>query len=79
MSISQIGHYINGQVAEGVSGRSQSVTNPATGAVTGNVALANRAEVDKAVAAAQAAFPAWSAMLRHVREHRHLLMLGQMR
>jgi acyl-CoA reductase-like NAD-dependent aldehyde dehydrogenase len=60
MSISPIGHYINGQVAAGASGRSQSVTNPATGAVTGNVALANRSEVDEAVAAAQAAFPAWS-------------------
>jgi malonate-semialdehyde dehydrogenase (acetylating)/methylmalonate-semialdehyde dehydrogenase len=36
------------------------VTNPATGAVTGNVALANSAEVAQAVAAAQAAFPAWA-------------------
>jgi malonate-semialdehyde dehydrogenase (acetylating)/methylmalonate-semialdehyde dehydrogenase len=36
------------------------VFNPATGAVTGDVALANGAEVDAAVAAAQAAFPAWS-------------------
>jgi malonate-semialdehyde dehydrogenase (acetylating)/methylmalonate-semialdehyde dehydrogenase len=60
MSISQIGHYIGGQVAAGASGRSQPVTNPATGAVTGNVALANSAEVAKAVAAAQAAFPAWA-------------------
>ena len=42
MSISHIGHYINGQVAAGTSGRSQPVTNPATGAVTGSVALANR-------------------------------------
>ncbi|OYU30016.1 MAG: methylmalonate-semialdehyde dehydrogenase (CoA acylating), partial [Comamonadaceae bacterium PBBC2] len=60
MSITPIGHYINGQVAAGTSGRSQSVTNPATGAVTGNVALANSAEVAQAVAAAQAAFPAWA-------------------
>jgi malonate-semialdehyde dehydrogenase (acetylating)/methylmalonate-semialdehyde dehydrogenase len=60
MSISNIGHYIGGQVAAGASGRSQPVTNPATGAVTGNVALANSAEVAKAVAAAQAAFPAWA-------------------
>jgi malonate-semialdehyde dehydrogenase (acetylating)/methylmalonate-semialdehyde dehydrogenase len=36
------------------------VTNPATGAVTGRVALANRGDVDAAVAAAQAAFPAWA-------------------
>ena len=60
MSITPIGHYINGQVAAGDSGRSQPVTNPATGAVTGSVALANSAEVARAVAAAQAAFPAWA-------------------
>ena len=60
MSITPIGHYINGQVAAGASGRSQAVTNPATGAVTGQVALANSAEVAQAVAAAQAAFPAWA-------------------
>ncbi len=60
MSISHIGHYIGGQVAAGTSGRSQPVTNPATGAVTGNVALANSTEVAQAVAAAQAAFPAWA-------------------
>ena len=60
MSISNIGHFINGQVVPMGSGRSQSVTNPATGAVTGSVALANSAEVAKAVAAAQAAFPAWA-------------------
>ena len=60
MSISNIGHYISGQSAAGTSGRAQDVTNPATGAVTGRVALANAAEVGKAVAAAQAAFPAWA-------------------
>ena len=60
MSITHIGHYIGGQVAAGASGRSQPVTNPASGAVTGSVALANSAEVAKAVAAAQAAFPAWA-------------------
>ena len=60
MSITHIGHFIAGQVAAGASGRSQAVTNPASGAVTGHVALANATEVDKAVAAAQAAFPAWA-------------------
>jgi malonate-semialdehyde dehydrogenase (acetylating) / methylmalonate-semialdehyde dehydrogenase len=60
MSVANIGHWINGQVAAGASGRSQSVFNPATGAVTGQVALASSAEVGKAVAAAQAAFPAWA-------------------
>ena len=60
MSISNIDHYIGGQRAAGASGRAQNVTNPATGAVTGSVALANSAEVAKAVATAQAAFPAWA-------------------
>ncbi|WP_180683867.1 CoA-acylating methylmalonate-semialdehyde dehydrogenase [Tepidicella baoligensis] len=55
-----IGHFLNGQVAAGTSGRAQNVFNPATGAVTGRVALANRSEVAAAVAAAQAAFPAWA-------------------
>ncbi len=55
-----IGHYVQGQTLNGTSGRAQDVFNPATGAVTGRVALANRTEVDTAVAAAQAAFPAWA-------------------
>jgi malonate-semialdehyde dehydrogenase (acetylating)/methylmalonate-semialdehyde dehydrogenase len=36
------------------------VFNPATGEVTTKVALASTAEVDAAVAAARAAYPAWS-------------------
>ena len=55
-----IGHFVNGGAMPGGSGRSQSVFNPATGAVTGEVALASAAEVGVAVAAAQAAFPAWA-------------------
>ena len=60
MSASSIDHHINGQRVAGASGRAQDVTNPATGAVTGRVALANSAEVAKAVAAAQAAFADWA-------------------
>ena len=60
MSIANIDHYIAGQVLAGTSGRHQDVYNPATGAVSGKAALASKAEVDKAVAAAQAAFPAWA-------------------
>ena len=55
-----IGHYLNGRITAPASGRSQEVFNPATGAVSGHVALASSAEVDAAVAAAQAAFPAWA-------------------
>ncbi|MBY6264959.1 CoA-acylating methylmalonate-semialdehyde dehydrogenase [Azospirillum sp. 412522] len=60
--VSEIGHYIQGARVCGESGRTQDVFNPATGAVTGRVALANAAEVDRAVASARAAFPAWAEM-----------------
>jgi len=55
-----IPHYIAGARAAGSSERAQDVFNPATGAVTGRVALANAADVHAAVAAAQAAFPDWA-------------------
>ncbi|MBT9467084.1 aldehyde dehydrogenase family protein, partial [Hydrogenophaga sp.] len=55
-----INHFIHGAVTAGTSSRHQDVFNPATGAVTGKVALASAADVGTAVAAAQAAFPAWA-------------------
>ena len=55
-----IDHFLAGHVVAGTSGRYQDVTNPATGAVTGRTALASTEEVQRAVAAAQAAFPAWA-------------------
>ena len=60
MTTHAIHHFINGQRSEGTSGASQDVFNPATGQVTGRVALASVADVDTAVQAAQAAFPAWA-------------------
>ncbi|NQW94108.1 MAG: aldehyde dehydrogenase family protein, partial [Polaromonas sp.] len=60
MSVNTIGHYINGQIAQPSASRSQDVFNPATGAVSGKVLLASTADVDSAVASAQAAFPAWA-------------------
>ena len=45
----------------GTSDRQADVYNPATGAVTAQVALASAADVDRAVAAARAAQPAWGA------------------
>ncbi len=61
MSIANnIEHYIGGRLAANTSGRMQDVTNPASGRVTAKVALAGAADVDAAVAAAQAAFPAWA-------------------
>jgi len=60
MSKTPIHHYIGGRVVAPNSDRAQDVFNPATGTATGSVALANRADVDAAVATAQAAFPAWA-------------------
>jgi len=54
-----IGHYINGQLRAG-SGHSLPCYNPATGAVSGAVAMATPADVDAAVQAAEAAFQTWS-------------------
>ncbi|MBT8105842.1 MAG: CoA-acylating methylmalonate-semialdehyde dehydrogenase, partial [Woeseiaceae bacterium] len=53
-----LGHFINGaDVAD--DNRPQPVYNPATGALTKHVAMASRATVEEAIAAAEAAFPAW--------------------
>ncbi|MCE8032808.1 CoA-acylating methylmalonate-semialdehyde dehydrogenase [Billgrantia tianxiuensis] len=60
MTQNMIAHYINGQMTTGESSRQQEVFNPATGQVSGQVALASRADVATAVAAAKAAFPAWA-------------------
>lgn len=55
-----VGHLINGQIsAEG--DRTQPVYNPSTGEISRNVALASRATVEEAIAAAQAAYPQWRA------------------
>jgi malonate-semialdehyde dehydrogenase (acetylating) / methylmalonate-semialdehyde dehydrogenase len=53
-------HFIGGALVDGTSGRDGDVFNPATGRVSAKVPLATAAEVDRAVAAARAAFPAWS-------------------
>ncbi len=58
--LAAVSHYINGQMVASGSGRSQPVFNPATGSEIAEVALASEAEVKAAVAAAQAAAPAWA-------------------
>jgi malonate-semialdehyde dehydrogenase (acetylating)/methylmalonate-semialdehyde dehydrogenase len=55
-----IPHWIGGKAVAGASGRIANVYNPATGKVQALVPMANAAELDAAVGAAQAAFPAWS-------------------
>jgi malonate-semialdehyde dehydrogenase (acetylating) / methylmalonate-semialdehyde dehydrogenase len=58
---SRIDHWIGGRRVSGTSGRSGPVFDPATGSVAKSVAFASVDEVDAAVAAAKAAFPAWRA------------------
>lgn len=53
-----IGHLINGTL-QNDTGRTQDVYNPSTGEVSKQVALASKATVEEAIAAAEAAFPAW--------------------
>ncbi|MFP4902890.1 aldehyde dehydrogenase family protein, partial [Paraburkholderia sp. BR14261] len=55
-------HFVNGKPLAGTSERHGDVFNPAFGKVSARVPLATVAEVDAAVAAAQAAFPAWAEM-----------------
>lgn len=56
-----IPHYINGKTVAGASGKTSDVFNPALGEVSSKVGLASIDEVNAAVAAAKAAFPAWAA------------------
>ena len=52
-------HWIDGKFQDGQSGRTGPVFNPATGIEKARVAYASVEEVDRAVAAASAAFPEW--------------------
>ncbi len=57
----ELGHFINGARVAGASGRFGDVFNPTTGEVQAMVAFASRAEVKRAVDAAEKAFPDWAA------------------
>lgn len=72
----QLSLYIDGEFVRGDGRREQEVFNPATGEVIGSLPHANRADLDRALAAAQRAFESWrsvspmekSAILRKVGE-----------
>ena len=59
--------YIGGAWVDPVAPKSLDVINPATEAVAGRISLGGAADVDKAVAAAKAAFPAFSRTSREER------------
>jgi len=60
--VKELHHLIAGKAVEGTSGRFGDIYNPSTGEVQARVALAGKAEMRKAVEAAKAAFPGWSAV-----------------
>jgi malonate-semialdehyde dehydrogenase (acetylating)/methylmalonate-semialdehyde dehydrogenase len=60
-NLDTITHFINGVKVDTQSGRYADVFNPAMGEPVARVALGTTEEVDVAVRAAEAAFPAWSA------------------
>ena len=54
-----LSHWIDGRPVEVLPDQAGPVTNPATGQVIARVPRGGASEVDRAVAAAKAAFPAW--------------------
>src|ERR687890_1820035 len=52
-------HWKAGETFEGTGGRFSDVTNPATGEVTAQLAMAREEDVNEVVAVAVAAFPGW--------------------
>ncbi|MET8680823.1 gamma-aminobutyraldehyde dehydrogenase [Streptomyces sp. NPDC004647] len=52
-------NYINGEFRDAADGRTTEVVNPATGDAYATAPLSAAADVDAAMAAAEAAFPAW--------------------
>ena len=52
--------FIGGKFVDAASGETLASVNPHDNSSIADVAMAGKADVDRAVAAAQAAFPAWS-------------------
>ncbi|MFE4963562.1 CoA-acylating methylmalonate-semialdehyde dehydrogenase [Streptomyces sp. NPDC056660] len=63
----RIDHYIDGRLDDRAAQERSEVYNPATGEVTGLVALATATDVDAAVRAAAEAFETWSVTPPHIR------------
>jgi len=61
MKYAEVRNYVGGRFVAG-DHRFQDVYNPGDGSVISKVPLSSREDLDAAVASAQAAFPAWSAM-----------------
>ena len=53
-------HFIGGDFADSIGRETVDIFNPATGEQIGRATLGNEADAERAIAAAKAAFPAWS-------------------
>ena len=58
--VETVPHWIDGRATLGAGPERIPITDPATGAITADVAIADASDVDRAVASAASAFPAWS-------------------
>ena len=72
----EIGHWINGKLVAGTSGKFADVFNPATGEVQARVALASKAELDQATADAAKAQVKWGATNPQRRARVMMAMVG---
>lgn len=59
-TVQVLNNYIDGQWVEAAAERTETVYNPASGEEMASVPLSSRVDVDRAVAAAKAAFAGWS-------------------
>jgi betaine-aldehyde dehydrogenase len=60
-TVDTLRNFIGGQPVEAAEGGTEPIVNPATGAVIAHAPVSGRIDVDRAVAAARAAFEGWSA------------------
>ncbi|MDR0446666.1 MAG: aldehyde dehydrogenase family protein [Oscillospiraceae bacterium] len=68
--------YINGAFTDAISGARLTTLNPSTGEPFGTAPAADAADADRAVQAAAAAFPAWSA-LPQAERNKYLLRIAE--
>ncbi|MFM8351242.1 MAG: aldehyde dehydrogenase family protein, partial [Actinomycetales bacterium] len=59
MANREVHNFINGESVPAADGRTTDLVNPSTGEVFGTAPLSGQADVDRAYAAAAAAFPGW--------------------
>jgi len=60
ISKSKLQNFIDGEFVDAAEGATEEVTNPANGEVIADMPLSTEEDVNRAVAAAKAAFPGWS-------------------